>query len=118
VIIDAGACNGDTALYFAHKTGAIGKVYAWGFFQENIDVLEKNLALNPELATRINLILKPMWSSSGEKVYVTGAGASTAVSRTKPRGSDAATYTTQSIDDFALDQALDKLDFILLPSNK
>jgi FkbM family methyltransferase len=112
VVIDAGACNGDTALYFAYKTGATGKIYAWEFFKENIAVLEKNLALNPELATSISLISEPMWSSSGEEVYVTGAGASTTVSRTKPKGSDAVTYTTRSIDDFALDQGLDQLDFI------
>lgn len=36
VVIDAGGCFGDTALYFAHEVGENGKVYSFEFLPENL----------------------------------------------------------------------------------
>ena len=38
VVLDIGACWGDTALYFADKVGANGKVYSFKFIPENIKI--------------------------------------------------------------------------------
>ncbi len=38
VAIDAGACWGDTALYFANKVGALGRVFSFEFLPENLQV--------------------------------------------------------------------------------
>ncbi len=45
-VIDAGAYIGDTALYFASKIGAEGKVYAFEVVQKSIDAANDNLKKN------------------------------------------------------------------------
>ncbi len=53
VVIDAGGCYGDTALYFAHEVGEDGKVYSFEFLPENLAIFNQNMSLNPELSQRI-----------------------------------------------------------------
>jgi hypothetical protein len=36
VVIDAGGCYGDTALYFAHEVGKDGRVYSFEFLPQNL----------------------------------------------------------------------------------
>ncbi|MDE5833356.1 MAG: FkbM family methyltransferase [Desulfovibrio sp.] len=45
-VIDGGAFVGDTAVYFAKKTGAKGKVYSFEPLPENIANLKKTVAIN------------------------------------------------------------------------
>lgn len=80
VVIDAGGCYGDTALYFAHEAGKNGRVYSFEFLPENLVIFEQNMSLNPELSQRINLVKMPLWSKSGEKLFVEGSGPGTRVS--------------------------------------
>jgi FkbM family methyltransferase len=111
VVIDCGGCYGDTALYFAHKAGEQGRVLSFEFMPVNIDVFNRNLALNPMLAPRVEIVPNPVWSSSGDTLYVEGTGPGTRV--TPQRASDAALEVrTRTIDDLAFDKGLAKVDFI------
>lgn len=109
--IDAGGCWGDTALYLAHKVGERGKVMSFEFLPDNIRFFEMNLNLNPELASRIRLYRNPVWSSSGEGLYVSGHGPGTSVSPTA-KNANAIKVQTLSIDDLVRQGELERADFI------
>ncbi|MCM3906134.1 MAG: FkbM family methyltransferase [Pyrinomonadaceae bacterium] len=111
VVIDAGGCYGDTALYFAHEVGETGKVYSFEFLPENLAVFGQNMALNPELSQRIHLVKMPLWSKSGEQVFVEKYGPGTRVSPNASRP-DATRLETIAIDDMVRKQKLDRVDFI------
>ena len=108
-VIDAGACWGDTALYFAHNVGAQGKVFSFEFSPENLEVFRRNMQLNPKLSERIEVVSKALWDSSDEEITFSENGPATSL-----RGSDqnASRVSTQSIDDFCSDEKLPRLDFI------
>ena len=57
-VIDAGACWGDTALYFANRAGESGRVFSYEFMPENLEILRRNLALNPALSGNIQVLRK------------------------------------------------------------
>ena len=63
VVVDAGACWGDTALRFAQKAR---RVVCLECMPANLDILHKNLSLNPELAKRITMLPKAAWDHSGQ----------------------------------------------------
>ena len=50
VAIDAGACWGETTVYFAHEVGAQGRVLSFEFIPTNLAVLRRNLEANLPLA--------------------------------------------------------------------
>jgi FkbM family methyltransferase len=79
VVIDAGGCWGDTALYFADAVGAQGKVFCFEFANENLAVLEHNLELNAGLRSRIELVKLAVWSTSGTIPLGSGQGPGTRV---------------------------------------
>ena len=110
-VIDAGGCWGDTALYFAYKTGANGKVYSFEFLTENLAIFRRNMAINPDYAQTVELIDKPLWSVSGVDLMIEGNGPGTRVvtSSLDPR---AKRIKTLSIDDLIEQQNLQRLDFI------
>ena len=111
VVIDAGGCYGDTALYFAHEVGESGKVYSFEFLPENLVIFEQNMSLNPDLSQRINLVRMPLWSKSGEQLYVEGSGPGTRVSPNTSRP-DAVRLETLTIDDMVRHEKLDRVNFI------
>jgi FkbM family methyltransferase len=69
VVVDAGGCWGDTTMYFAHEVGPAGTVVVFEFIPSNLEVLRRNVALNPPLRERIHLVENPIWSSSGRELY-------------------------------------------------
>lgn len=111
IVIDAGGCWGDTALYFAHEAGADGRVYTFEFVPTNLEVLRKNLALNPELSSRVEVIENPLWDKSDQTFYVTDNGPASRVNPTKTSEQDLTTSTI-SIDDFASRNNVLRIDFI------
>jgi FkbM family methyltransferase len=111
VVIDAGGCYGDTALYFAHEVGEMGRVYSFEFLPENLAIFEQNMSLNPELSQRIHLVKMPLWSKSGEQLFVEGTGPGTRVSPNTSRP-DAARLETLTIDDLVRSETLERIDFI------
>jgi FkbM family methyltransferase len=111
VAIDAGGCYGDTALYFAHKAGPRGKVASFEFLPVNVSVFGRNLGLNPDLASRIRLYENPVYSSSGQELFVIGNGPGTQV---VPETSDANArkVLTLKIDDLVAHGDFPRIDFI------
>lgn len=108
-MIDAGGCYGDTALYFAHKSG--GRVFSFEFMPDNLKVFRRNLELNPDLAKHVEIVPNPLWSASGQKLYVEGIGPAAHITPT-PKDADAQQVETLKIDDFASRRQLTRVDFI------
>lgn len=110
-VIDAGGCWGDTALYFAHHCGPTGRVYSFEFLPENLAIYKRNLEINPELQSRVELIENPIWSKAGEEMAVNANGPGT---RLKPGeiGSGKMKFRTESIDHLLESGRISKVDFI------
>lgn len=111
VVIDAGGCFGDTALYFAHKAGEGGHVSSFEFMPDNLRVFQRNLELNPALAPRIEVVPNPLWSSSGQKLYVEGAGPGAHIV-SMPKNPGAQQVETLTITDHVRRSGLGHVDFI------
>lgn len=112
VVLDGGGCWGDSALYFAHLAGAAGRVFCFEFLPTNLEILDQNLALNPELAERVEVVPRALWEHSGERIPYSDQGPGTALRN----GGDATgpAAETVSIDDFVAEQNLARLDLIKL----
>jgi FkbM family methyltransferase len=111
VAIDAGGCYGDTALYFAHKAGPMGNVASFEFLPVNVAIFRRNMELNPGLASRIQLHENPVWSSSGDKLFVSGNGPGTTVSPVA-KDPNATRVETLKIDDLLARGDYPRIDFI------
>jgi len=111
VVIDAGACWGDTALYFAHKVGLSGRVYSFEFIPGNIKLFNINISLNPELKKRIELIEHPISNKTGDKIYFFDNGPGSRV-EIEPFERQTGSTTTITIDDLVKTKNIDTVDFI------
>ncbi len=102
--------GGDTALHFADLAGDTGRIYCFEFDVTNLPICERNLALNPLLAERIQVCEQALWDSSREIIEYNPAGPSTSLGG---QISGATHQTpTLSIDDLVSQQKLDRVDFI------
>lgn len=110
-VIDAGGCYGDTALYFAHKAGDAGRVFSFEFMPDNLKVFRRNLELNPELAKHIEIVPNPLWSASGQKLYVEGIGPGAHITPT-PVAPGASQIETLKIDDLVQRENVAMVGFI------
>lgn len=111
VAIDAGACWGETTLYFAHEVGANGKVIAFEFIPSNLAVLRQNLAVNPTLAERVTVVERPLWEHSDEALYYVDRGPGSRVFGNPLKKHDGTTRTI-TIDAMVEQQELTRVDFI------
>lgn len=109
VIIDGGGCWGDTALYFTHKAKNT-KVYSFEFTPSNIELFNRNIALNP--GSDIELIRLALSEESGKNYYLIDNGASSIITEEKTDSS--INVSTVSIDDFVRLHNVSKIDFIKL----
>jgi FkbM family methyltransferase len=105
VVIDAGGCWGDTALYFAQKAA---HVFCFESMPSNTAIIDQNITLNPALGSRISVIQKALWNRCGEKLVFRDSGPG---SRPTSDGSGI-DVETQTIDDFARENSLKRVDFI------
>jgi FkbM family methyltransferase len=113
VVIEAGACWGETALYFAHEVGEGGRVIAFEFIPSNIEVLRQNIASNPHLAARIQMVDRPLWDRSDQTLYYVDWGPGSRVSFEKMRADFPDTQCkTITIDDVVAEKDLPNVDFI------
>jgi len=110
-VIDAGACWGDTALYFAHLAGKDGRVYSFEFIPSNLQILRKNLGLNPGLSERVHVVERAVWGESDLRLYYRDRGPGSNVSFDQNGGSDGS-VTTLTIDDLVVNNGLPQVDFI------
>jgi FkbM family methyltransferase len=111
MVIDAGSCWGEVALYFADHTGAEGKVYCFEFTPDNLEILEQNISLNQHLADRIEVVSKALWDQSEEILSYGAHGPSTSLVRDTKR-ERTLEVSTLSIDDFVKDEGIARVDFI------
>jgi FkbM family methyltransferase len=108
VVIDGGGCWADTALQFADAAGPEGRVLCFEFDPANLRLLDANLALNPELAERVELLQHPLWDTPGVPIpfSVSGPGAKV--------GEGDQVIETVTIDELVATGRVDRVDFIKL----
>jgi FkbM family methyltransferase len=105
VVIDAGGCWGDTALYFAQNAT---QVFCFECMPSNIRILHENLELNPVPGAKIRVIQRALWNRSREKFIFEDSGP----------GSHPITdgvgveVETQTLDDFLSSNSVERIDFI------
>jgi FkbM family methyltransferase len=111
IVIDAGGCWGDTALFFANEVGENGKVFSFEFIPGNIEIFEKNVLLNQKLNCVIELIKNPLWKDSATKMYYkdNGPGSRVTLEKFKEMNGEC---NTLSIDDLVAQKGINKIDFI------
>ncbi|RMH41578.1 MAG: FkbM family methyltransferase [Gammaproteobacteria bacterium] len=107
IVIDAGACWGDTALYFSSR-GAKA-VYSFEFIPSNLSVFERNIAMNPHFKDRIHIVKRPVWSESNIPLSYVDRGPASQVAEA---GVYQGNTRTLSIDDFVSAEGLKSVDFI------
>jgi len=110
VVIDGGGCTGDTTLYFAARVGSKGRVYTFEFEQRNLEIMDKNLALNPHISASVEIVQRALWGESDEALDYDPNGPATTVALKQEPGT--AQAMTLSIDDLVEREALAKVDFI------
>ena len=107
IVVDAGGCWGDTALYFA-SIGA-KQVYTFEFIQPNLDILKRNINMNPQYKETINIIDNPVWSESNVELSYLDKGPSSFLGKA---GKFKHKTKTLTIDDLVKKNKIDKIDFI------
>jgi FkbM family methyltransferase len=113
VVIDAGACWGETTLYFAHEAGPTGTVVAFEFIPSNLEAFGRNADLSPHLKGRIQVVPNPIWHSSGRKLYYVDWGPGSRVTDDVAKyGKLAGMAETVTIDETVERLGLARVDFI------
>jgi FkbM family methyltransferase len=110
IVIDGGACYGDTALAFSHSVGRSGKVLAFDFVKDNLIHAQSNFFTNPILASGIRLIRKALHDKSNEILFFNDTGPGTSVVG-KTHGFEIESIT---IDDILTIEKLPAIDFVKL----
>lgn len=110
-VIDGGACWGDTALFFAALTGPTGSVAAFEFVPENLAVLERNLARNPDVGTRVEVVRHALWDSTGATLHFDAAGPATRVAGSPDESTGVQSI---SIDEWMQQSGKGRIDFVKL----
>lgn len=111
IVIDGGACWGETTIFFANQVTESGKIFSFEFIPGNIELLNKNIELNPKLRKRIELLKNPLWFESNVKMYFQDRGPASRVSLGDFNESENETYSL-TIDDLCEQKKLEKVDFI------
>ncbi len=111
IVIDGGACWGDTSLYFAYLGGESGRVFGFEILPENLAIMERNIKDNPALAGRIECVRRALWDRSGETLGYTSRASGTSL---LVGGKDDGSVETISIDDLVAQRAIPRVDFIKL----
>lgn len=111
IVIDGGACWGDTSLCFAHMVRGKGKVYAFEFIPDNLKVTYENIRLNPAQEEIVRVVEHPLWHESGIRMYHDDKGPGSRVSA-EPMEGCAGEATTLCIDDLVRQEGLKSVDLI------
>ena len=111
VVIDCGACWGDTTIEFASSVGESGKVYTYEFLPFNLNILKKNISLNESLSNRIEIVNQAVWNESKKTMFYKDDGPGTRVSSSKFVGYEG-TVKTLSIDNLVAKENISKVSLI------
>ena len=105
VVLDCGSHSGNTCLYFARKAGPGGRVHGFEPSPDTFALLERNVRSEPAVTVHncavskrsgVASFMEPTPMSAGARLYEGGAMST----------------NTLSIDDFAREQKLKRVDFI------
>lgn len=107
VAIDAGGCWGDTALYMASKGAQ--KVYSFEVLDDNLVILNRNLAANPSLRDRITIVKKGVWSEDETVLSFFSNGPATQLMTGDENENSIQTIT---LDTFVERENINRVDFI------
>ncbi len=107
VVIDGGACWGDTSLYFAR---AARHVFAWECMTANLPLLHRNIGLNPQLASKITVVDRAMWSEPHEELCFEYAGSGSHMRLESEE--DLQDVATDTIDNYVCEHDVAPVDFI------
>jgi FkbM family methyltransferase len=107
IVLDLGACLGDTALAFAIAVGEKGQTYSFDPLPRHKIIFKENMRKNPDLASRITFVEKAVSEASDELVGFSQAAAG---SRFDTAG--LLKVKTISVDDFVESERLTRVDFI------
>ena len=111
VVIDCGACWGDTTIEFASSVGEHGTVYTYEFLPFNLNILQKNIRLNEFLSNRIEIINQAVWDESDKTMFYKDDGPGTRVDSSEFQGYEG-TAQTLSIDDLVAKENISKVSLI------
>jgi FkbM family methyltransferase len=105
VVIDAGGCWGDTALYFAQNAS---QVFCFECVPSNIKIIDENLGMNSDLSSRVKVIHKALWNRSQERLVFKDTGPG---SRPSLDGGGVE-VETETLDHFVSVSSVERVDFI------
>lgn len=105
VVLDCGACFGDTALGFAVSVGKSGQVHSLEPIDSQREIFERNLAQNPDIADRVRIHPFALDEVSGKELFFS-AGASARKAKTGFK------VTTITLDDLVARAGIAKVDYI------
>lgn len=109
IVLDCGACWGDTTLWYAEGVGPEGRVIAFEFVPENLAILEHNRQLNPLLTDRIHIVPRPVGARTGDKLRFLAKGPGSHES-----AGGGVVAETIAIDDLVRDGTVPRVDLIKL----
>jgi FkbM family methyltransferase len=112
LVLDGGGGYGDTALYFASLVGAEGEVIVVEMDPRNRRAIERNLELNPELASRVRVVDAALWEASGVSLSYVAGGKTSRLG--VEAASDRATTETVTLDELLERIGVDRVDFLKL----
>jgi FkbM family methyltransferase len=113
VVIDGGACWGDTALYFADRVGLEGRVHAFEFSPGSLEILRRNLALNASLGERVEVVPEALWDSSGASIPFGEFGQLTSLAMPRTEANSGQVLTS-TLDEWCERAKVERVDFIKL----
>jgi FkbM family methyltransferase len=107
VVIDCGVGWGDTAIYFASKTGKDGAVYSFDILNEGLEALNEQLKINPSIKN-ITPELYALSDIDDEDVFISKPSPGAHISSSDTGN----TIKTITIDSYANRNNLRSIDFI------
>lgn len=110
LVIDAGGGGGDTALYFAHRVGPHGRVVSFEFAPSSVDLFNRNMSVNPQLASRVSMAPLALWPKSGETLHFADNCLATRV--TTETGQASLDVKTTTLDEYVAKNALGRVGFV------
>lgn len=111
IIIDAGGCWGDIALYFANKVGKLGKVFSFEFISDNLNVFKKNIDLNPFFKEIITIVENPLGKNSDCELFIIENGPSSRITE-QPFENFTKKVKSISTDEYVKQNGISKINFI------
>jgi FkbM family methyltransferase len=114
-VIDAGACDGEFALYASRRVGPAGRVLALEPDPDSFGRLREPFEINGGVPPNVELLQLGLWKHSGELAFSAGNHLTSQLieAADRPTGSPGShSVPVQSLPDLASQYGLTRLDFV------